>query len=193
MYKPREGDKPFRRKRAFSPAIRYSCHLRRTRLYSLAIAVLVPSLSGCGKSAPTLNTVTVERAVAASILAQRHLSATVSCPSKVPRKAGVVFTCTATLNVGTYPVSVTETNNSGHVEYQNQAPLVTLNIAGVEQAIKQSISSQRHLNSTVTCPAEVIQKKGIVFTCTAVVNGRSYPFEVAEVDEHGHVRYIGRR
>ncbi len=134
----------------------------------------------------------MERAVAASILTQHHLSATVSCPSKVPRRAGVVFTCTANLNVGTYPVSVTETNSSGHVEYQNQASLVTLNIAGVEQAIKQSISSQRHLNSTVTCPAEVIQKAGIVFTCTAVVNGRSSPFEVTEVDDKGHVRYVGR-
>jgi hypothetical protein len=193
MYKPREDGKPFRRTQAFSRAIRYSCHLRRTRLYGLAIAVLVPSLAGCGKSAPTLNTVTVERAVAASILAQHHLYATVSCPSKVPQKAGYAFICTASLNVGTYPVSVTEINSRGHVEYQNQAPLSTLDIAKVEQAIKQSISSQRHLNSTVTCPVEVIQKKGIVFTCTAVVNGQSYPFEVTEVDDNGHVRYVGRR
>ncbi len=194
MYKPREDGKPFRRKRAFSRAIGYSCHLRRTRLYGLATAVLVvPSLSGCGKSAPTLNTVTVERAVAASILTQHHLYATVKCPSKVPRKARFAFICTASLNVGTYPVSVTETNSKGHVEYQNQAPLATLDIAKVEQAIKQSISSQRHLNSTVTCPVEIIQKKGIVFTCTAVVNGQSYPFEVTEIDNEGHVRYIGRK
>ena len=163
-------------------------------MYGLATAVLVaPSISGCGKSAPTLNTVTVEHAVAASIAAQHHLNATVRCPSKVPRKAGCAFTCTASLNVGTYPVSVTETNNKGHVEYQNQEPLATLNIAKVEQSIKQSISSQRRLNSTVTCPAEVIQKEGIVFTCTAVANGRSYPFEVTEVDDEGHVRYVGRR
>ncbi len=90
-------------------------------------------------------------------------------------------------------MSVTETNSKGHVEYQNQEPLATLDIAKVEQAIKQSISGQRRLNSTVTCPAEVIQKKGIIFTCTAVVNGQSYPFEVTEVDDEGHVRYIGRR
>jgi hypothetical protein len=175
-------------------AVGYGCHLRRTRVYGLAVAVLVaPSISGCGKSAPTLNTVTVERAVAASIAAQHHLNATVRCPSRVPRKAGVAFTCTASLNVGTYPVSVTETNSKGHVEYQNQEPLVTLNIAKVEQAVKQSISSQRRLNSRVTCPPEVIQKKGIVFTCTAVADGRSYPFEVTEVDDEGHVRYVGRR
>ncbi len=194
MYKQREDGKPFRRKQPSNRAIGYGCHLRRTRLYGLATAVLVaPSLSGCGKSAPTLNTVTVEHAVAASIMAQHHLYATVICPSKVPRKAGFAFKCTASLNVGTYPVSVTETNSKGHVEYQNQEPLATLNIAKVEQAIKQSIGSQRHLNSTVSCPAEVIQKKGIVFTCTAVVNGKTYPFEVTEVDDEGHVRYIGRR
>ncbi len=163
-------------------------------MFGLATAVLVvPSLTGCGKSAPTLNTVTVEHAVAASIAAQHHLSATVKCPSNVPRKAGLAFTCTASLNVGTYPVSVTETNSKGHVEYQNQTPLATLNIAKVEQAIEQSIKSQRRLNSTVTCPVEVIQKEGIVFTCTAVVNGGSYPFEVTEVDGDGHVRYVGRR
>jgi hypothetical protein len=38
----------------------------------------------------------------------------------------------------------------------------------------------------------VIQKAGIVFTCTATVAGRSYPFAVTEVDDHGHVRYVGR-
>jgi hypothetical protein len=168
--------------------------LRRARVVGLAASVLVAApISGCGSSTPTLNTIPVERAVAASILAQHHLYVTVGCPSKVPRKAGFVFTCTASLNVGTYPVLVTQTNGSGHVSYQNQAPLVILNIARVERAIRRSILSQRHLHSTVTCPPEVIQKAGIAFTCTATANGRRYPFAVTEVDGNGHVRYIGRR
>lgn len=190
---------PSGEQKAYDTAIRYSCHLRRTRLYGLTAAILVaPSLSGCANSVstsgnpPTLNTVTVEHAVAASILTQHHINASVSCPSKVPRKTGVVFTCTASLNVGTYPVSVTETNNSGRVKYQNQAPLAALNIAKVERAIKQSISTTQHRDSTVTCPAEVIQKKGIVFTCTAKGNSQSCPFEVTEVDDNGHVSYAGR-
>lgn len=149
-------------------------------------------LSGCGTSKPALKTVTVERAIAASILTQHRLYATVRCPPKVPKKAGTAFTCTASLNVGTYPVTVTETNDSGHVSYQDQAPLVALDIAKVQQAIGQSIGSQRHLGATVTCPAEVIQKAGIVFTCTATVNGKPYPFEVTETDNDGHVRYVGR-
>jgi hypothetical protein len=164
------------------------------RLPGLAAAILATySLTSCGSSTPTLNTGAVERAVAQSILTQRHLYATVGCPSKVPRKAGLVFTCTASLNVGTYPVLVTETNDRGHVRYQNQAPLIILNIARVEGAIRQSILSQRHLQSTVTCPAEVIQRAGIAFTCTATVSGQQYPFAVTEVDGNGHVRYVGRR
>jgi hypothetical protein len=141
---------------------------------------------------PTLTTVAVERAVAQSILTQHHLHATVKCPSKVPQTAGLVFTCAASLDVGTYPVSVTETNGSGHVRYQNQAPLVILDIAGVERAIEQSILSQRHLHAAVTCPAEVIQQAGVVFACTAMVNGQRYQFGVAELDGNGHVRYLGR-
>jgi hypothetical protein len=160
--------------------------------HGLGAAVLVAAfLPGCGSSTPTLDTIAVKRAITASILAEHHLYATVSCPSQVPRREGFVFTCTAGLDVGTYPVRVTETNDRGHVRYENQAPLVGLDIAGVERAIRQSIRSQRGLESTVTCPAEVIQKAGIVFMCTATVDGQRYPFSVTEVDGEGHVRYVG--
>lgn len=166
--------------------------LRRARLLGLVVAVpMIQYLSGCGSSTPTLNTVPVKHAIAESILTQHHLYATVNCPPKIPREAGFVFTCMASLNVGTYPVLVTETNTSGHVRFENQAPLVALDIAGVEQAIRRSIRSERHLASSVTCPAEVIQKAGIVFTCTAMVNSRLYPFAVTEIDGNGHVRYVG--
>lgn len=159
---------------------------------------LAASFVGCGKTEPTqktqatLNTVTVERAIASSILAQRHLHTTVSCPSDTPRKAGLRFTCTASLEVGTYRVSAREINGAGRVRYQNKAPLVVLDIAKAKRAIEQSIRSQRHLPSTVSCPAEVIQRAGIAFTCTATVNGRSYPFAVSEVDGSGRIRYEGR-
>jgi hypothetical protein len=165
----------------------------RARPVGLVAAVLVgPLLSGCGSSTPTLNTVTEERAIAASIQTQHHLYATVHCPSKPPRKAGFTFVCMADLDVGMYPVTVTETNDSGHVRYQDQNPLVTLDVAKVKQSITQSIRSQRRLSAIVTCPAEVLQKAGIVFTCTATVSGRGYPFAVTEVDGYGHVRYVGR-
>jgi hypothetical protein len=165
----------------------------RIRLFGLSVAALVGlSIAACGASEPTLSVVPVERAIAASILAQHHLHATVRCPTNAPRQAGFAFTCMAELDVGAYPVLVTETNARGHVRYQNQASLAILDIARVERAIEQSISAQRDLRSTVVCPAEVIQKAAVAFTCTATVAGRSYPFDVTEVDDQGHVRYVGR-
>jgi hypothetical protein len=150
-------------------------------------------LSACGSSAPTLNTSKLEKAVAGSILSERALHTTVTCPSKVPQKAGHKFTCTAQLDVGSYPVSVTETNSSGHVRYEDQRPLVVLNIAKVEASIAASILRQRRLRATVKCPATVLQQDGLSFKCTALINGKGkpYPFVVTEIDGSGHVRYVG--
>jgi hypothetical protein len=95
--------------------------------------------------------------------------------------------------VGTYPVTVTETDGNGRVSYRDDKPLVVLNIAKVQHAIEASVFSQRKLRATASCPSEVLQRAGIVFRCTAVVRGRTrrYPFEVREVDGAGHVRYVG--
>jgi hypothetical protein len=91
---------------------------RRARPFALTAAVLVaPLLSACGSSTPALNTVTVQRSIAASILTQRHLHATVHCPSDVPRQAGLTFTCTATIDGRSYPFAATEVDDSGRVRY----------------------------------------------------------------------------
>ncbi len=164
------------------------------RLLSVAAALLTTvCVSACGSSAQYLDTVNVERAVAKSILKERDLYATVACPSQVPQKAGHVFTCTARLDVGTYPVTAREIDGSGRVRFQDERPLVVLNVATVQQAIETSVFSQRRLRSKVACPAEVLQRAGLVFRCTAVIDGeaRRYPFEVREVDDSGHVRYLG--
>ena len=71
-----------------------------------------------GKSTPViLNTERVERSIEASILAQRHLTATVSCPVNIVQKAGVVFNCQATVRGRQFPVVVTQTDGNGHVTY----------------------------------------------------------------------------
>ena len=114
------------------------------------------------------------------------------CPTNVTRKAGQAFTCFATLDVGSYPVAVTEKDDAGHVRYGSAAPLVVLDVAQVERSIADSILAQRHLTSRVRCPAAVLQRTGLRFTCAATVAGRSYPFEVTEIDNAGHVRYVGR-
>jgi len=164
-----------------------------SRLLALALAGGI-ALTACGSSESKLDTARVERAVAASILAQRGLRTTVNCPSDVPIKTGYTFTCNANLDVGSYPVTVVVTNSKGHVRYENHAPLIALNTEKVEHAIAASIASQRHLKATVKCPEEVLQKAGVTFTCTAVVKGnpKQYPFVVTQVDNHGRVKYVGR-
>ena len=113
------------------------------RLLSVAAALLTTvCVSACGSSAQYLDTVNVERAVAKSILKERDLYATVACPSQVPQKAGHVFTCTARLDVGTYPVTAREIDGSGRVRFQDERPLVVLNVATVQQAIETSVFSR---------------------------------------------------
>jgi hypothetical protein len=163
-------------------------------LLAFALALLATvGISACASSARDLDSVTVERAIATSILKERDLYATVACPAHVPQREGHVFTCITHLDVGTYPVTVTEVNGSGRVRFQDDKPLVVLNIAKVQRAIEASILSQRHLRSTVSCPANVLQRAGLVFRCTVAIDGqtRRYSFVVSELDDAGHVRYVG--
>jgi hypothetical protein len=177
--------------------------LLRTRPFAAASArkaMLVPvsvlaacSLAACGSSQPTLSTGPIAGAISQSILAQRGITTTVQCPPNVARKAGHTFTCTARLDVGSYPVYVTETNSAGHVRYGNPTALVILNIAKAQSAITSSILAQRHLRATVACPPQVIQQEGVKFTCTATVSGKQYPFSVSEVNGSGRVSYVGEK
>lgn len=170
-----------------------------TRRALLCGASLLAALAGCGgssaktsgSSASGIPTGRIERSIARSILAQHELRTLVSCPSTVPEQRGYTFVCTARLEVGAYPVSVTETDSHGAVRYASARPLVALDIGQVEQSITTSIARQRRLAATVTCPSQVLQEKGVQFTCTALVKGdsRHYPFVVTEIDEHGRVRY----
>jgi hypothetical protein len=165
-----------------------------SRLAGIAAAVLAATcLSACGSSTRTLDSSKVERAIASSIRDERGLNTTVLCPSKVVQQAGHTFTCTARLDAGTYPVTATEIGGAGQVRFQDNARLIALNVARIRRAIQASVFSQRHEHATVSCPAEVLQRAGLVFRCTAVVAGaqRRYPFIVSEVGNAGHVRYLG--
>jgi hypothetical protein len=166
------------------------------RGYVLAVGIglsLIAVLAGCGSSSSGvhLNKVGLERAIAESILTEHHIYTLVSCPTE-PQQEGLKFTCEAMLTVGRYPIEVTETNGKGHVSYANTTPLVVLDSASVTRAIKRTLLTERGLHAHVSCPSNVLQQKGVIFTCTAVVRGKSYPFEVTEVDSRGAVHYIGR-
>jgi hypothetical protein len=163
----------------------------RTCIIVAAMSLVAAALTGCGSSSPVLKTEAIEHAISRSILRQRNIQATVHCPPTVLRKAGQEFTCIAKLDVGSYPVSVTETNSKGHVLYGNSASLVILNIGKVERGITASILTQRRLHAVVSCPPEVIERAGVSFICNATVKRRRYPFAVTETNGNGRVRYIG--
>jgi hypothetical protein len=165
-----------------------------SRLVGIAAAMLAAiCVSACGSSTRTLDSAKVERAIASSIRDERGLYTTVLCPSKVVQQAGHVFTCTARLDVGTYPVTATEIGGDGQVRFHDDARLIGLDVAKVRRAIQASVFSQRRKHATVSCPAEVLQRAGLVFRCTAVIKGAQgrYPFIVSEVGNAGHVRYVG--
>jgi hypothetical protein len=78
------------------------------------------AISACGSSgsAPMLNTEQIERAIEQSSLAQRGAHVQVSCPPRVRRQQGLVFSCTAVLGHSSTRFVVTELNGSGHVRYE---------------------------------------------------------------------------
>jgi hypothetical protein len=67
---------------------------------------------------------------------------------------------------------------------------VVLNTDRVARSIQASILSQRHLDSTVSCPHNIIQKAGVVFECDATVHGHQFNVFVTETDGDGHVVFV---
>jgi len=165
------------------------------RAGSVTVAALfaIVSASACGSTARRLDDAKVQRAIERAILSEHDLHTRVVCPAMVPEQAGHVFVCSALLDVGAYPVTVTEIDGRGAVRFRDRRPLVALNIPKVERAIEASILSQRHIDATVSCPSEVLQQAGLAFRCTAMVHGSvsTHPFSVRELDNAGKVRYAG--
>jgi hypothetical protein len=79
---------------------------------------LVLAACGSSESIATLNTGKIERAIARSSLAQRGQRAQVSCPSKMPQKQGLKFSCVAVVGPVSTRFVVVEQDESGHVHYQ---------------------------------------------------------------------------
>ena len=69
---------------------------------------------------------------------------------------------------------------------------VILNTEKIERSIEQSSFTQRGADARVSCPSGVHQKKGLVFSCTAVVGRVSTRFVVSQTDGSGHVHYEAR-
>jgi hypothetical protein len=70
----------------------------------------------------------------------------------------------------------------------------TLDTRRVALAIEQSILSERHIRSHVTCPTAVPQRAGRIFVCIATVGSvkhhtTSTPFVVKVQNDKGYVTY----
>jgi hypothetical protein len=89
-------------------------------------------ISACGSSSSTtstaasttLNTANVAKSIETSILNERHLAATVVCPTGVPQEKGKTFECIATSRATKAPFVVTKTpfvvtvqSKAGYVTY----------------------------------------------------------------------------
>jgi 7-keto-8-aminopelargonate synthetase-like enzyme len=100
---------------------------------ALACAAL---LSACGSSnsssttstsTTNLNTNRVALSIEQSVLAERHLHVTVTCPATVPQEKGRTFVCIATGHSTKTPSVVTKTpfkvtveNSKGYVTYKGE-------------------------------------------------------------------------
>jgi hypothetical protein len=73
-----------------------------------------------------------------------------------------------------------------------------VNPAHVAQAIEGSILAQRHLRSTVACPATVPQQQGSTFDCVATTRSAKRPSKlirtlfVVTVQPNNRVTYVGK-
>jgi hypothetical protein len=172
---------------------------RRPRLVTArlaAVALLAGLLAAaCGSSSPpkakSLNVAGVRRAIELSIHKEHGITTVVHCPTKVPVREGFRFTCKADLAVGVYPLNVVEVTKKGGVRYSSSVPLQVLDGHTVERAIQKAILKERHLHSTVSCPAPILQEKGLKFACTATTKKGSGPFTVTEVNSVGGVTFVG--
>ena len=94
----------------------------------LASGVLLGACGSSKKSTSTpktnLDTARVAHSIEQSIVAQRHLNATVVCPTVVPQEQGRKFECVATTSEAKAPKKVVKTtfvvtiqNSKGYVTY----------------------------------------------------------------------------
>lgn len=158
------------------------------------VSVLVAAalgLAACGSQARTLRTANVALAIAATIHRQYGITTAVTCPADPPEQSGYRFACTARLAVGTYRVAVRETDSNGTVSYTGPGPLRALDSASIEHAIRTAMRRRRWRVVSVHCPSPVLQRSGLVFTCTARTHaGTIVRFTVREDDGNGRITLV---
>ena len=65
-----------------------------------------------------------------------------------------------------------------------------LNTRQTKESIEETLLTKRHLHATVTCPAEVEKKAGVIFDCIATTPaGAKTTFHVTVKNNRGFVEY----
>jgi len=98
-------------------------HLR-TLAWVLAVSCAA-ALVATGCSDPTINVTELEAELSVQIAGRLGVepgAVAVSCPDEVPLDAGSAVTCTATADGGSYPVTVTQVDGQGSVQWSLDDP-----------------------------------------------------------------------
>jgi hypothetical protein len=186
--------------------------MRKTWRNRGAAAVLLPviavGIAGCGGASHPATTTSrtsttaskavdrsrVAAAIAASVKRERHVDASVTCPTGVASRTAPRFYCVAQVGARITTFAITRSGSSGQLSFAGVggAAVPHLDAGRIEQSIAASIKGSRGAKATVRCPVDFPRQRGLSFVCTATVrSGGSTRFEVSQVDGHGHVTYRG--
>jgi hypothetical protein len=87
----------------------------------------------------------------------------------------------------------------GSSSTSSTATKTNLDTARVAASIEKSVLTERHLHSTVVCPAVVPQEPGRTFECIATTKSTKPPFTVSKTpfivtvqSSRGYVTYVGK-
>lgn len=111
-----------------------SVRARRGAIGSVAVLACAALFSACGSSnssssttVANLDTQRIASSIEESVLNERHLHVTVSCPAAVPQEKGKTFVCIATGHTTKKPITVVKTpfkvtveNDKGYVTYKGE-------------------------------------------------------------------------
>jgi len=87
----------------------------------------------------------------------------------------------------------------GSSSTSSTAAKTNVDTARVAASIEKSVLTERHLHSTVVCPAAVPQETGKTFECIATTKSTKPPFTVSKTpfivtvqSTKGYVTYVGK-
>jgi Domain of unknown function (DUF4333) len=147
------------------------------------------AVAGCSSGETVLDVTKVKQDIAAAMAQKNHITTPVTCPQKkriAAIKKGRQFVCQAHLAVGSIAVTVTETNDKGHVNVR-WAPFAMIPTDRLKRLITTTIADRTGLHAAATCPQPALERKGLGFTCRAVVRGTSHTVDVTQTGDRGQV------